>query len=69
MIENLNEAIDKSTGILLKKEKNTNSIKSLENIISIRNKELMNIKNQSKIYRQQLELIQSKANDKCSSEK
>jgi hypothetical protein len=69
MIENLNDAIDKSTGILFKKEKNSGSIKSLEHILSVRIKEQANAKNQTKIYRQQLELIQNKANERCSSEK
>jgi hypothetical protein len=67
MIESLNDAIDKSTGIISKK--NIGTIKSLEHILSVRQKEQANAKNQTKIYRQQLELIQNKANDRCSSEK
>jgi hypothetical protein len=53
----------------MKREKNPQNMKSLEHILSIRQKELANTKNQTKIYRQQYELLVNKANDKCSSEK
>jgi hypothetical protein len=69
LIDKLNEAIDKSTAILLKREKNPQNMKNLEYQIIIRQKELINTKNQTKIYRQQFEILNAKANERFTIEK
>ncbi len=72
IIDQLNDAFDKFR--LLNKEKNAerNNIlqnKLLEQQITIKSKELINIKNQLKLYKKQFELVNSKANEKLTSEK
>jgi hypothetical protein len=69
MIDKLNEAIDKSTSKLLKKDKNPQTMKSLENMLEIRQKELQTSKNQYKIYKQQNDIVNTKANERFSSDK
>ncbi len=58
-----------STGVLYNKDKNPNTLKTLENIYLIRQKELQNSKSQAKIYKQQYEIINAKANERFSAEK
>ena len=69
LIDGLNDAIDKSTAVLMRQNKNPQNMKSLEHIISLKQKELFNKKNQAKIYKQQLDILNTKANDRCSTEK
>lgn len=68
-IDKLNDAIDKSTSKLYKKEKNPQTIKSLEHLLEVKKKELINTKSQNKIYRQQFDIINSKANERFTNEK
>jgi hypothetical protein len=41
----------------------------IEKTLETKEKELLNAKSQSKIYKQQYDLFLTKANDRCSSEK
>lgn len=70
LLEQLNDALDKSSNKLYQKEKkNPNNLKNLEHLILVRQKELANSRNQVKLYKQQYELVNSKANEKCSNDK
>jgi hypothetical protein len=51
------------------KKENPQNMKSLEHIIAVRHKELQNTKSQNKLYKQQYEIINNKANERFSSEK
>ena len=69
ILQKLNEAIESSTSNLFKKDKNPQSMQTLQNLIDMRLKELQNSKNQANIYKQQFEIINSKANERFSGEK
>jgi len=69
IIDGLNNAIEKSTNVLMKKDRNPQNLKTLEHVLSIKQKELATAKSQVKIYRQQFDLLNSKANDKLTMEK
>jgi hypothetical protein len=69
LIDQLNEVIEKATSKLYKKEKNPQTMKQLEHTINVRAKDLTNAKNQSKNYKQQFELLNTKANEKFTPDK
>ncbi len=69
IVHKLNEAIESSTSKLLKKDKNPQTIQNIQHMIEIRQKELQNSKNQANLYRQQYEIINSKATERFSGEK
>lgn len=69
LLDKLNDAIGRSTSKLYKKEKNPQTMKTLEHMLSVKQRELLNTKSQSKIYRQQLDIVSNKANERFSTER
>ena len=69
ILQRLNDAIESSTSKLLDREKNPQTFESLHHLVEIRKKELSNAKNNANTYRQQYEMIYSKANERFSGEK
>lgn len=51
------------------KQNSQQNVIILEKTLEAKEKELLNAKSQSKIYKQQFDLFMNKANDRCSTEK
>lgn len=72
IIDQLNDAFDKFTFTSNKDKKDKNShlqYKLLEQQIANKAKELTNVKNQLKLYKKQYDIVNSKANEKFTTEK
>jgi hypothetical protein len=69
ILQRLNDAIENSTSKLLDRDKNPQTFESLQHLVEIRKRELANAKNNANTYRQQYDLIYSKANERFSGEK
>lgn len=69
LLDKLNEALEMSTPKDIKKEVDVQAIKLLEQKLIVKQKTLQNAKSQSKIYKQQLDLVSNKANERFSTER
>lgn len=70
IIDQLNDAFDKSTESYPKKlDQNPLHNKYLEQQITVKEKELQNIKSQMRLYKKQYNIVNAKANEKFTTDK